>query len=262
MERLLELFANLEKNHLVIESSTEWILVGIAALCVGLGKAGFSGLGLIAVFIMAELFGKASVGILLPMLIVADVSVYPMFRQHASWAPVWRLLPPALIGMAIGFSLLKSIPEEWAKPVIGSLILTMVALQLLRKFSPDFFSKLANSGGFGMAAGGFAGIATTIANAAGPVFQLYFLAKRLPKMELIGIGARFFLLINFLKLPFMGGLDYTSVESLLLNLKLVPLILLGVFCGRHLLQLISQRVFEWMIVAFAIIAGVRLLFFS
>lgn len=113
-----------------------------------------------------------------------------------------------------------------------------------------------------MAAGGFAGIATTIANAAGPVFQLYFLARRLPKMELIGIGARFFLLINVLKLPFMGGLDYTSVESLLLNLKLVPLILLGVFFGRHLLQLISQRVFEWMIVGFAIIAGVRLLFFS
>jgi len=153
-------------------------------------------------------------------------------------------------------------PEEWAKPVIGSLILTMVALQLLRKSWPNFFSKLAHSGGFGMAAGGFAGIATTIANAAGPVFQLYFLARRLPKMELIGIGARFFLLINVLKLPFMGGLDYTSVESLLLNLKLVPLILLGVFFGRHLLQLISQRVFEWMIVGFAIIAGVRLLFFS
>ncbi|MDC0567233.1 hypothetical protein OAP01_04320, partial [Akkermansiaceae bacterium] len=82
---------------------------------------------------------------------------------------------------------------------------------------------------------------------------------RLPKMELIGIGARFFLLINLIKLPFMGGLSYTTPESLLLNVKLVPLILLGIFLGRHLLQLISQRVFEWMIIGFAILAGVRLI---
>ena len=228
-------------------------------MCVGLGKAGFSGLGLIAVFIMAELFGKASVGVLLPMLIVADVSVYPMFRKHASWAPVWKLVPPALVGMGVGYFLRGWMPEPWAKPVIGGIILFMVALQLIRQGASEFFDKLAHSNGFGAAAGSFAGIATTIANAAGPVFQLYFLARRLPKMELIGIGARFFLLINLIKLPFMGGLNFTTPESLLLNVKLVPLILLGVFLGRHLLQLISQRVFEWMIIGFAILAGVRLI---
>ena len=96
----------------MIDSTTGWFLVSFAAMCVGLGKAGFSGLGLIAVFIMAELFGKASVGVLLPMLIVADVSVYPMFRKHASWAPVWRLLPPALVGMLIGFFLLDWMPDR------------------------------------------------------------------------------------------------------------------------------------------------------
>jgi uncharacterized membrane protein YfcA len=61
-----------------------------------------------------------------------------------------------------------------------------------------------------------------------------------------------------IKLPFMGGLHFTTPESLLLNFKLVPLILLGIFLGRQLLQLISQRVFEWMIIGFAVLAGVRL----
>jgi uncharacterized membrane protein YfcA len=242
----------------VIDTTTGWILVCLAALCVGVGKAGFSGLGLIAVFLMAELFGKASVGVLLPMLIIADLSVYPMFRKHASWQPVWALLPPALAGMALGFWLLKVMPEEWAKPVIGSLILVMVALQLVRKYARDFFHRLAHSQGFGVAAGSFAGVATTLANAAGPVFQLYFLARQLPKMELIGIGARFFLLINLIKLPFMGGLSYTTAESLWLNLKLAPLIVVGILAGRSLLQLISQRLFELMIVGFALLAGLRL----
>jgi len=243
----------------VIEESTQWLVLALAALCVGLGKAGFSGLGLIAVFIVAELFGKASVGILLPMLIVADLSVYPMFRKHASWAPVWRLLPPALIGLVVGFFLLDWLPEAWAKPTIGGIILLMVAIQMMRKLFQDSFDRIAHSAGFGFGAGMGAGIATMIANAAGPVFQLYFLSKRAPKMEMIGIGARFFLLINLIKLPFMSGLDFTTADTLLLNLKLVPVILLGVFFGRHLLVLISQRAFEWMVVGFAILAGGRLI---
>ena len=88
-ERLLVSERDLEKKCPVIDGITAWILVCLAAFCVGLGKAGFSGLGLVPVFIMAELFGKASVGVLLPMLIVADVSVYPMFRRYSSWRPVW-----------------------------------------------------------------------------------------------------------------------------------------------------------------------------
>ncbi len=253
---------NWRENLLVINSWGEWFLLGLAAFSVGLGKAGFSGVGLIAVFIMAELFGKASVGILLPMLIMADVSVYPMFRKYASWAPVWRLLPPAVLGMGGGFFLLDWLPEVWAKPVIGAMILLMVLLQLGRKCSPEKFNDWAHSQIFGSGAGVFAGFATMVANAAGPVFQLYLLSKRVPKMELIGIGSRFFLLINLLKLPVMGGLSLTTGDTLLLNLKLVPFILIGIFFGKKILKLISQRIFEWMIVAFALIAGCRLIFVS
>ncbi|MGC6425918.1 MAG: sulfite exporter TauE/SafE family protein [Akkermansiaceae bacterium] len=243
----------------MIDGWTEWMLLGIAALCVGLGKAGFSGIGLIPVAIMAELFGKQSVGVLLPLLIVADLSVYPLFRKHGSWVPVWKLLPPALVGLAIGYAALDILPEAWAKPVIGSLIFMMVLMQLGRKFASLAFDRFAHSEGFGLSAGVFAGFATMIANAAGPVFQLYLMSKRIPKMELIGIGARFFLLINMIKLPLTSRLSYTTPETLLLNLKVVPLILIGVFFGKKLLTLISQRVFEWMVVGFAVIAALRLI---
>lgn len=239
--------------------TVDYLCLGVAALCVGMGKTGFSGLGLVAVFIMAELFGKASVGILLPMLVVADLTVFPAFRKHGTWAPVWRLLPPALLGMIGGGFFLEQIPEAWAKPVIGGLILLMVLLQGGRRLSPEKFYQVAKSRNFGQGAGIFAGVATMMANAAGPVFQLYFISQRVPKMELMGIGARFFLLVNLLKLPVMGGLSFTTWETLELNLKLIPLIWLGVFCGKTLLNFISQRVFEWMVVGFATLAGVRLI---
>ncbi len=234
----------------------------LAALSVGFSKAGFGGVGVIQVYLMAELFGKASVGILLPMLIVADLMVFPAYRQHGSWPPVWKLLWPALIGMAAGFLLLDRMPESLAKPLIGIIILAMAALQLMRQWQPETFSVFAESRSYGAGAGVVAGFATMVANAAGPVFQLFLLSRKIPKMELVGIGVRFFLLVNLIKLPFTGGLGMTTGNSLLFNLKLVPVILLGVLTGKWLLVRVSQQWFERIVLIFAVLAGSKLLFFS
>ena len=242
-------------------SAAGWAMAIVAALAVGVSKTGFGGIGLIAVFLMADLFGKPSVGILLPMLVIADLSVYPLFRKYASWGPVWKLLPPTLLGCTAGYFLLDRVPDAWARPVIGGIILLMVGLQLFRRFARDWFDRMAHSREAGVTAGVFAGVATMMANAAGPVFQLYLLSRRFEKMELIGVGARFFLLINILKLPFLGGLSFITAGSLVFNAKLVPVILVGVLLGRRLVQAVSQRVFEWLVIVFAIVAGVRLLLF-
>jgi uncharacterized membrane protein YfcA len=238
----------------------QWGLLALAALSVGVSKTGFGGIGLIAVFLMADLFGKPSVGILLPMLVVADITVYPLFRRYASWGPVWKLMPPMLVGLAIGYVLLERIPEDAAPPVIGGLILLMVGIQLFRRYATEWFDKMAASKGFGLGAGVAGGISTMMANAAGPVIQLFLLSRRFEKMELIGIGARLFLLVNILKLPFMRELDMINRETLTLNAMTVPLILIGVFFGRRLVKTVSQRAFEWLVVGFAILAGVRLIF--
>lgn len=242
-------------------STGEWILAVVAALAVGVSKTGFGGIGLVAVFLMADLFGKPSVGILLPMLILADISVYPLFRKFASWKPVWKILPPALLGCTAGYFILDWIPEAAARPAIGSIILLMVGMQLFRRFAREWFERIAHSRTAGLTAGFAAGIATMVANAAGPVFQLYLLSRRFEKMELIGVGARFFLLINILKAPFLGGLDFITAESLLFNAKLVPAILLGVLVGRRFVEAVSQRAFEWLVIVFAIFAGLRLVAF-
>lgn len=239
----------------------QWSLLGLAALAVGVSKTGFGGIGLVAVFLMADLFDKKSVGILLPMLVVADISVYPLFRQYASWTPVWKLMPPMLIGLVAGYVMLDQVPDEAARPVIGGFILLMVGIQLFRRFATEWFDRMAASREFGLGAGVAGGVSTMMANAAGPVIQLFLLSRRFEKMELIGIGARLFLLVNILKLPFMKGLGFISRESLTLNLMTVPVILIGIFFGRRLVQAVSQRVFEWLVIGFAVLAGIRLMFY-
>ncbi len=228
-----------------------------------MSKAGFSGISLVTVAIFADdyMFGAApSVGIALPLMIVADLTVYPAFRKHGSWSGVWKLLPPTLVGIAIGYFALDRIPEESARAVIGGIVLAMLLLQILRKVRPEFFRKMADSQAFGIAAGGVGGFATMMANAAGPVIQLYLLSRAIPKMELLGIAARFFLLVNLIKVPLGAGLDIVNANSLWIDLWLAPAVIVGVFVGKAVVHRVPQRVFEGLIIGFALLASIRLLF--
>ena len=237
------------------------ILALLAALCIGLSKAGFSGISMVSVFLLADLYGaKASVGLALPLLIIADLLAYPAFIRHGSWKPVWRLLGPTLVGVMAGWWMLGWIDDAGARRVIGACVLLMVVLQGSRRWHPECFDRWVQTRGFGAAAGILGGFATMLANAAGPVIQLYLMARKIPKMELIGIGARFFLLVNLLKVPMNANLSLINGESLVWNLRLAPAVVLGVFGGRWLVRHVPQRAFEWMIVVFSALAGLRLVF--
>jgi NAD/NADP transhydrogenase beta subunit len=141
----------------------------------------------------------------------------------------------------------------------GTIVLLMVLIQAFRKMKPVFFDKLAESRGLSVAAGAMGGFSTMLANAAGPVIQLYFLARRLPKMEMIGVGARFFLLVNLIKIPLNARLALITPDSLWENAKLVPGVFAGIVLGRLLIGRVPQAAFEWMVVAFSAAAAVRLL---
>jgi uncharacterized protein len=233
----------------------------LAAFCIGLSKAGFSGISMVSVFLLADLYGaKASVGLALPLLIAADLMAYPAFMKHGSWRPVWKLLGPALVGLGAGWWMLGWIDDALARRVIGGCVLLMVVLQVSRRWNPHVFDRSVESRGFGLGAGVLGGFATMLANAAGPVIQLYLMARKVPKMELIGIGARFFLLINVLKVPLNARLALITSDSLLENARLLPGVVLGIFGGKWLIRHVPQAAFEWMIVMFSTIAGIRLLF--
>ena len=243
--------------------SDPWVyaLALLAAVCIGLAKSGFSGISLVSVFLLADIYGaKASVGLALPLLITADLMAYPAFLKHGSWGPVWKLLAPALVGMAVAWYLLGVIDDRVARRLIGACVLLMAAIQIFRKLRPRMFEGMAHSHGFGFGAGVLGGFATMLANAAGPVIQLYLLGRNIPKMELIGIGARFFLLMNLIKVPLNAGLSLITPETLLENGKLVPGVIVGIFGGRWLIRHVPEALFAWMIVGFSLLAGVRLIF--
>ncbi|NJR43446.1 MAG: TSUP family transporter [Akkermansiaceae bacterium] len=139
-------------------------------------------------------------------------------------------------------------------------MLLMVSVQVSRSWKPVMFDRLSKSKLFALNAGVLGGFSTMLANAAGPVIQLYLMARKIPKMELIGIGARFFLLINLIKVPLNARLALITPDSLMDNLKMLPAVVLGIFGGKWLVGKVPQATFEWMIVVFSTLAGLRLIF--
>jgi hypothetical protein len=108
--------------------------------------------------------------------------------------------------------------------------------------------------------GVLAGFTTLVANAAGPLMALYLLAMRLPKMEFVGTGAVFFLLLNLFKVPFMVNLGLITSDSFGVNLALAPAVWLGAWAGRKLLRRLNQKLFENLALGLAAVAGLHLLF--
>lgn len=238
----------------------KFALALVAACCIGISKAGFSGVSMVSVLLMAEIYGaRVSTGMALPLLIAADLLVYPAFRRYGSWRPVWRLLAPMGLGLLAGWWLLGRIDDTVARRVIGAVILTLVAIQVGRHRWPDEFRRLTDSRLFGGGAGVAGGFATMLANAAGPVIQLFLMSRQLAKMEMVGIGARLFLVVNLLKVPLSAGLCLITPDTLVENLKLLPAVVAGIVGGKAMLHRVPQRLFDWLVIGFAVIAAVRLL---
>jgi uncharacterized membrane protein YfcA len=239
----------------------QWTLAILAAFCVGFAKTGFSGAALVNVLVMASLFDpRASTGVVLPMLICGDILSVIAFHQHAKWPLVWRMLPPTIIGIIAGWLLMRRITNPHVfGPIIGWIILVMVILQAIRRWYPRAFEKAPHTRGFAWAMGLSTGVTTMLANGAGPIMTLYFLATETPKFVLVGTAAWMFLIVNTFKVPFSWSLGLIHGSSLLFNLVLVPAIVLGTVVGRWLIHRVRQDVFEALLLLFAAIAALRMI---
>ena len=236
------------------------LLCLLAALCVGLSKSGFPGVSLVTVALMAEAFpARQSTGILLPLLIVGDLCAVHSFRQHTLWPQIARMLPPTLLGIVAGFLLMRSLPDTSFRPLLGWMLMSTIILQGLRTAFPEFGGRIPNSLAFAWAMGIWAGVSTMVANAAGPIMAIYFIALALPKENLIGTSAWLFLIINVFKLPFSAALGLLHAPSLLLDLSLTPLVLVGNIMGKTLVRRIPQRAFETLLLISATAAALKLI---
>ncbi len=242
-------------------SYTDLAFLAMAALFVGMAKVGIYGLGTLVPPILAAVFGgKASAGLLLPMLSMADIFAVIYYNRHASWPHLWKLFPFAATGVLIAIYVGEVINDHTFKIIMGVLILTGIPIMIWREYQKNINPLKGNwlTGGIFGTAGGFS---TMIGNTAGPIMNLYLLSMNLPKNVLIGTGAWFFLIINLFKIPFHVFVWETiSWSSISINFMLWPVVLLGGFLGVRIVRIIPEKPFRWLIIIMTTLASVRLFY--
>jgi len=237
----------------------QWGLAFVAAACIGIAKTGVSGLGLVAVTIFANLLpAREASGLVLPMLICADLVAVKSYRAHTQWQHLGRLFPWTAGGVLIGWLAMGQIDDQQASMLIGVIVLAMVGLHLWRLRQGE--AHPPESMVFAAFIGILAGFTTLVANAAGPLMALYLLAMQFPKMQWMGTAAVFFFLINLFKVPFMMQLGLIDGSSFVGNLVLFPAVIAGALFGRWLLPKINQKLFETLALWMSVLAGLKLLF--
>lgn len=240
-------------------SYQQLVMVLLAAFFIGMAKTGVHGVAMFAVPIMALIFGgKASSGLMLPMLIMADLFAVWYYHRHANWGFLIKLFPSAAVGVLIATVIGNSIDDVMFKQIMAVVIFVSLGIMLWMETSkkenvPDYLW-------FAVLMGTLGGITTMIGNLAGSIMALYLLSMRLPKNEYIGTAAWFFLAINLFKVPFhVFSWETISLNSFYLNLLGLPFIALGAYIGVQIVKRIAENYYRWLILAMTAIAAVSMM---
>ena len=99
-----------------------------------------------------------------------------------------------------------------------------------------------------------------VGNLAGSVMAVYFLSMRLPKNAFIGTTAWFFMVINWLKIPFhIWAWKTITIDTFLIDLAALPLILLGAWLGIIIVRNLKEQHYRWFIIGMTIVAAVMMI---
>jgi uncharacterized membrane protein YfcA len=241
-------------------NTVQWMLAILCGMIIGMSKTGFSGAGLIAVPVLAGIFGgRPSVGLLLPMLIIADIFAVKFYNRHADWSYVIKLLPWTIAGILIAVFVGKLVNDNQFRMLVALVVIIGIGLLIYKDLrqkeistpSSWWYSALLGLGG---------GFATMIGNASGPIMAYYLLSMRLPKNTYIGTGAWFFLIVNVIKVPLHLFIWKTiTPQSLTFDLVMIVPIIAGAFSGYYLVKLIPEKAYRIFIIITTLVSAIALL---
>jgi uncharacterized membrane protein YfcA len=232
----------------------------LGAFFIGLSKSGFAtGLGMLTTPLVASaMTARQAIGIVLPLLCVADALTMGLFWKKWDAAAVKWPLVGTLGGIALGMLFVNRVSNKTLGLAIGIVGLTMVMLLMVRSrwypdhvYQPRVIDRLA--------IGVVCGFSSTIAHAAGPIFALFLIAQQLPKDTFIATNAVFFTINNLLKAPPYLASGLITWETLRMDLYLLPALPVGILAGWGISRLLTQKHFEWLVEVLLVVTSLHLI---
>ncbi len=214
-----------------------------AVILVGLSKGGFGGaLALLGVPMMALVIDPIrAAGIMLPILVAMDIAGLIAYRRRFDTKILQMMLPPAGLGIFIGWLTATWVSEAHVRLLVGVVAL-LFALDYFLGFAarrPPATPHWSKAGFWGT----IAGFTSFVSHAGGPPFAMYTLPLRLQPTLLAGTSVIFFAAVNATKLvPYalLGQFDQGNLSTSALLLPLAPL---ATLTGAWLVRVVAADLF-------------------
>ncbi|NRA22804.1 MAG: sulfite exporter TauE/SafE family protein [Oceanospirillaceae bacterium] len=235
----------------------EWIVLLAAGLITGFSKFSVGGMGLLILpVIMIAFPGPQALGIILPMYLITDLFAVISYRKNVNWSILIKILPLCFVGIAVGSWLLSLLSISEFNLILSILIVGMLVLGIVLDNTQSNIMRHPIST---YLSGFIGGVVSMIANAAGPIFSLYFLEQKLDKKSYVSTRSWAFMFINLAKVMPLYALGLFNMESTLISLQTIPGLVIGAAIGYWVLGKLELVQFKWLIRIMAAIAAVKLM---
>ena len=237
-----------------------YVMLAVVICLIGLSKGGFGGtMGALATPLLALIMpADEVVGLLLPILMIADVFAVASHWKKWDKKLVILLLPGAVLGVLIGTLFIANVSPQALQRALGIIALLFAAYKL---FEPVFqgADRYQSRNWHGVLAGTVAGFSSSLAHTGGPPITIYLLMQNIAPRVFVATSALFFMVLNWIKVPTYFYADLFDFELLWHVAWLLPLLPFSVWVGKSIAAKINKVLFDRIMVVFLALSGILLL---
>ena len=227
---------------------------------IGLAKGGLGGtLAALATPLLALIMPADKViGLLLPILIIADILAVVSHWMHWNRRMVLLLIPGGTFGMIIGSLFIANTSPETLRFVLGIITLLFVIYKVFEQRSFNMVHYTPKNW-HGLFAGSVAGVSSTLAHTAGPLIAIYLLMQNITPRVFVATAALYFLILNCIKVPSYYYIGLFDLNLLWQIIWLLPLLPLSVWIGKRFAERIDKDPFDKIITVMLLISALLLI---
>lgn len=235
-------------------------MASVVAFLIGLSKGGLGGmLGALATPLMALVMpAQLVIGLILPLLMFADIFAVAFHWRRWNKHLIILLIPGAIVGVTIGTLFITNAPTEALRTLLGIIVLAFTVYKILENRILGAL-KYEGKNWHGYLAGTVTGFSSSLAHTGGPPVSIYLILQDVPPRVFIATSALFFMILNWIKVPYYWYAGLFDLEKLTQIVWILPLLPMGVMTGRWMGTRVSKEVFERIIVVLLGITGIMLI---
>ena len=237
-----------------------FLMTGVVAFMIGLAKGGLGGmLGTLAIPMMAFVMPPEQVlGLVLPILMIGDIFAVALHWGRWNGKLILLLLPGSVIGVTLGTYFITHTPTNVLRTGLGVIVLVFAIYKIFEKRILGWL-RYRPRNWHGLFMGTITGFSSALAHTGGPPVSIYLLMQDVTPRVFIATSALFFLILNWIKVPYYLYAGLFDFPRLFQVTWLMPFVPLGAWFGRWAADRVSKQTFERVIVGLLAVSAVLLI---